>query len=112
MNLDLSAYPATKVGAWEMVEALTPRIIKLWKTEREERLSDDLIAVINVRLNSVKVDSRLSVCRQIRKKLPTLDLLEHVSKKPSAPNGSICIWVIIGFLTGQLCCLPLTVAYS
>jgi hypothetical protein len=112
MSLDLSAYPATKLGAWEMIEALTPRILSLWRTERQQRLTDDLIAVINARSNLVKMDSRVTVYQKMKKRLPTLDLLEYVSKKPSASNGSICIWVIIGFHSGQLCCLPLTIAYS
>jgi hypothetical protein len=111
MNVDLSAYPATKVGAWGMVEALTPAIIGLWRTERQQH-TDDLIAVVNVRSNHVKVDSRIRVYQQMKKRLPTLDLLEHLSRKPDASNGSICIWVMIGFQTGQLCCLPFTVAYS
>jgi hypothetical protein len=106
MSLDLSAYPATKLGAWEMIEALTPSILSLWRTERQQRLTDDLIAVINARSN------RVTVYQKMKKRLPTLDLLEYVSKKPSASNGSICIWVIIGFHSGQLCCLPLTIAYS
>lgn len=112
MSRDLSVYPATKLGAWEMVEALTPDLLDLWRTERQQQHTDDLIAVINARSNVVKVDSRLAVYHQMKKRLPTLDLLEYVAKKPSASNGSVCIWVIISFQTGQLCCLPFTIAYS
>jgi len=112
MNVDLSVYPATKVGACEMIEAITPAIISLWKTERQQHLTDDLIAVVNARSNHVKIDSRTKVYQQMKKKIPTLDLLEHLAKKPETSNGSICIWVMIGFQTGQLCCLPFTVAYS
>jgi hypothetical protein len=110
--MDLSSYPATRLGAWEMVAALAPDILNLWRDERQRYLTDDLIAVINARSNRIKVESRTAVYQQMKRRLPTLDLLEYVSKKPNASNGSICIWVVIGFQTGQLCCLPLTIAYS
>jgi hypothetical protein len=112
MSLDLSGYPPTKAGAWEMIEALTPNIVSLWRFERKQQSTDDLIVVVNARSNLVKVDNRLTVLQQIKKRSPTLDLLDHVSKKPTTSNGSICVWVIIGFQTGQLCCLPFTIAYS
>lgn len=89
-----------------------PSLVDLWRTERRLHQTDDLIAVINVRSSVVKVDRRLAVYEQLKRRLPTLDLLEHVEKKPDASNGSICIWVVIGFCSGQLCCLPLTIAYS
>lgn len=112
MSLDLLKYPATKIGAWEMVDALLPRIVELWKAERAQLATDDLVAMIDVRSNQVRVDSRSAICRQLEQRFPTLDLLEHLATRPDAPNGSIRIWVIISFLAGELCCLPFTIAQS
>lgn len=112
MGLDLSEYPATKDGAWEMVDALTPDIVQLWRVGRRSCQTDDLIVVVNARSNVVKVAARAKVYSQFKRQIPDLDLLEYVSKPPRTSNGSIRVWVVIGFRNGGLGCLPFTIAYS
>jgi hypothetical protein len=112
MGLDLSSYPPTENGALSMIEALAPRIIRLWKVEREELRSDDLIAVINANTNQVRIDNREKVYQKIKRLDHNLDLLERVTKRPIQVNGTVKIWALIGFPEGQICVLPFVLAYS
>lgn len=111
--MDLSEYPATKYGAWEMVDAITPDIVRLWRSERRNWQTDDLIVVVDARANAIRVARRTNVYTQIKRYSPDLDLLEHFSKPPrNSSNGSIKVWVMIGFQNGGLGALPFTIAYS
>ena len=112
MGLDLSGYPPTESGAQSMIEALTPRIVQMWKAERTDFHTDDLVAMINASSNQVTIDPRTTVYQRVKKHDPTLELLGHITRQPSQVNGTVTIWAIIGFPKGQLCVLPLVVAYS
>lgn len=95
-----------------MIEALAPRIIRLWKVERDNLHSDDLVAVINASTNQVSIDNRKKISQKIKRLEPNLDLLERVGKRPIQVNGTVKIWALIGFPEGKICILPFVLAYS
>jgi hypothetical protein len=110
--MDLASYPATKTGAQKMIEALKPRLISIWKQERASLNSDDLIVVINTSTADVRLDRRESIYTRIKRHSPDLDILPHFTRQPSKVNGTVKIWAMIGFPKGQICILPLVLAYS
>lgn len=112
MNLDFSGYPPTKKGARTLVDALTPRIVSLWRSERKNRGTDDLVAIVDVATNHVRVDSRSVIYSQLKRRDPTLTLLNHVFQQPPTMNGTIKIWSLVGFPKGQIYTLPITLCYS
>ena len=112
MSLDLSSYPATELGAQQMIADLTPQIVRLWKSERVLCQTDDLVALIHADSDTVRMDYRTAVASRIRQHTYGDDLLERVTRQPHHVNGTVKIWALIGFPEGQLCVLPFTVAYS
>lgn len=112
MDLDLSAYPATKHGAKSMIQDITPRLINLWKSERKSLQTDDLIAIVDAHAGHIRVDSRTNVYNMIRRRNPDLDLLEYFTQQPSGSHGTVKIWALVGFSSGQLCLMPLNLAFS
>lgn len=112
MNLDLSVYPPTKKGARTLIEALTPRIVSLWKQARQIQGTDDLVAIVDVATNHVRVDNRAQIYLQLRRRDPTLTLLSYFTQQPPTENGTIKIWSLVGFPTGQIYTLPTTLCYS
>lgn len=110
--MDLASYPATKVGAQQLIEAITPRLVSIWKQERHQLQYDDLVAIINTHTADVRLSKREIIYTRIKRHSPDLELLPMFTKGPSKVNGTVKIWALIGFPKGQLCVLPLVLAYS
>ena len=110
--MDMSAYPATKAGAWRMIDELSPDILQLWRIERQTQCTDDLVAVVNTKANAVTLEPRSRLYHRFRRLAPNLDLLKHFERPPTAFHGSIRLWVLIEFRTGGLCLVPFTIAHS
>lgn len=113
---DLAKCPSTKKGALSVINTLTPNLLRLWRRERLACHTDDLVAIINLVAGDIRVEPRSTVCAKLKKANPKLDLIDYVTKP--APNnrsckgsvvgheGSITIWVIVGFADGSICALP------
>jgi len=104
------SYQPTSQGVQEIIKDLTPTLISLWKTERENK-SDDVVAIIDVATNNVDLRSRMSTWYRIKRHNPDSDLLERLLK-PAAKNGAVTIWAIIGFSEGQVAAAPVVLALS
>lgn len=111
MGLDLANYPINPKGARSMIEAITPKVVEMWKAGRQA-LTDDVVAIVDPSNNQIRLEGRLSVYGTLRRRDPSLSLLSKISDQPLNPNGTIRIWALIGFPRGQIYMLPLTLAYS
>jgi len=103
-------YQPTSHGVQEIIKDLTPTLISLWRTERENK-SDDVVAIIDATTNKVNLHSRMSTWYRIKRHNPDSDLLERLLK-PAAKNGAVTIWAIIGFSEGQVAATPVVLALS
>lgn len=110
--LNLSIYSADAQGAAELISAVRPKIVALWKQVRVDHHSDDLIADIDVTRHSIQIAKRSVVKAQIQQEIPDWDLIEYLeSKPPQGGHGSIRIWVLIRY-RDSACVVPLTLASS
>jgi hypothetical protein len=115
MDQDLTMYPATREGAENIVKALFANIVGVWKFEREEHKTDDLVAIIKTdqKHNHINLEPRSTVYSKLMKHNPGFDLVNYiVNPAPSKGRGTIAIWGVIGFASGQHCVLPIVLARS
>jgi hypothetical protein len=112
MDPNLSSYPPTMEGTKDILTVLTPAIRKLWRSEREQHNSDDLVVVIDTRTGTVKLSTRSSTYSQLIKHNQKISLLPRLKSKAPSPNGTITIWSIIGFAEGPVFISPVVLARS
>jgi hypothetical protein len=101
-EMDLSTYPPTLKGTREIVRASAPRIDALWRAGRVEYGTDDLVAIIDAKTNSMRVDRRSTIYEQLRRHDPKISLLTELSRPAPAKPGAIALWCITGFTEGMV----------
>lgn len=102
--------PPIRDAADLMIRKLHPEIVRLWRVERENHKSDDLVAIISTDKNQVRLDTRRSVYAKCRKNYPDQDLL--IEDPAPGRGGAVVIWSVLLFPTGQVCILPVTLLRS
>lgn len=112
MAEDLSNYPPTKHGACNMIQDLSPKITDLWKSGVRNQGTDDLVVVVYAKENQIWVDTRTSIQGHIRRLQPGMDILALLERRPETANGTITLWALIEFVSGQVCIMPWAVAHS
>jgi len=110
MDQNLSSYPPTLEGTRDILADLTPAIRKLWKSERTSH--DDLVVIIDIRKNNVRLAPRSTVYSQLKHHNPKISLLARLKDRPQSPNGTITIWAITGFTEGNVFISPVVLAQS
>jgi len=110
MDQNLSSYPPTLEGSQDILNALTPAIRTLWKSE--PRSSHDLVVIIDTRMNTIKLAKRSSIYAQLRHHNPKISLLARLRTPPKSPNGTMTIWAITGFTEGNVFISPVVLAQS
>lgn len=116
METDAPAFTTDKKGAQSLLETLRPRIDSMWRSDRDTLKTDDLVAIIDMQSSEkrmgVRLETRSSVYRRLKKHHPEYFALEHIINPAPAKPGIVSIWAIIGFPTGQTCILPMVLARS
>lgn len=115
MEQDLTIYPATREGAENIVKALFTNILGVWRFEREQHKTDDFVAIIKTdeKRCRINLEPRSTVYSKLKKHNPSFDLVNYiVNPAPSNGRGTIAIWGVIGFASGQHCVLPIVLARS
>ena len=112
MKTDLTTYPETKKGAVEIIAALTPSIVRLWKVEREHLKTDDLVVLINTDTGRVSIEPRAAIYKKMKKLTPDYDLTDSIINPVPAANGTVAIWGIIGFASGRTCLVRIVLGMS
>jgi hypothetical protein len=111
MEQDLSTYPPTKKGTQDIVRALTPAIRTLWRAEREQHQTDDLVVIIDTQKNTLRMRTRLGLCAQLKRHNHSMSLLKDL-RRPTPPGGhsTLRIWALIGFTEGPVFTASVTLA--
>jgi hypothetical protein len=112
MDQNLSLYPPTADGTKDVLLALTPAIKKLWRSERAQHNTDDLVVLIDIHKNTVRLTPRASVYTQLKHHDPKISLLARLKNPAPSPNGTVTLWVITGFTEGNVFISPVVVAQS
>jgi hypothetical protein len=101
IEIPLNRFPQTKDGIEEIVKMLAPKIRDLWRTERQDQRSDDLVAIITVATNTVKLQPRQRIFDTLRNIDPEYAMLDLLCNKVSVPRGVVAVWAIVGFPDGR-----------
>jgi hypothetical protein len=101
-EMDLSAYPPTLKGTRDIVRASAARIEALWRSGRERYKTDDLVIIIDGKTNSLRINTRATVCEQFRRHDPRSKLLADIERVAPAAAGAIALWCVMGFLEGPV----------
>lgn len=109
MELNLSTYPPTKKGSKDILQALLPSIRTLWKAEREQHRTDDLVVIIDTCMNTIRMEPRTITCAKLQKH-KTPSLLKDLRRPVPGNYGTLRIWAIIGFSAGNVFILGLPIA--
>lgn len=109
--MDLSTYPPTREGTQDLLRASADTIQRLWRNEREQH-TDDLVAIIDTRWNSVRLESRAKTCAKLKRYNPRISFISKLERPAPGPLGAISIWTITGFNEGQVFVSPITIAQN
>lgn len=111
MKPNLLEYPATREGAENIVQAMFSSLVNLWKTGRELHKTDDLVAIIHMNQDRIQIEPRLTVYATLKKHHPGHGkVINQIRNAVPSRGGTVTIWGLISFASGEACVLPIVLA--
>lgn len=114
MTTEFTEITPDENGARSLVRALHPQLEAMWRSERQNLSTDDLVAIIDSQgpRTSIRLETRSAIYTQLKCHNPTYFVIDHIVNPAPSKPGRITIWTVIGFKTGQTCILPVTLVRS